>query len=160
MLNLLNRQRVIEFHVKWVRELFQRAIREAGVSDTADVTVAFVSDKRIQEMNRQWRGIDAPTDCLSFPFQQDEPDPFMDNYLGDIVISVQRASEQASIYFSGHSPKDALIREVTVLFVHSLLHLMGYDHQDRMQRKAMAGREQAILTSLFPDSSTGPLTWR
>ncbi len=160
MLNLLNRQRTVEFHVKWVRTLLLRAIEESGINDTTEVTVAFVSDSRIRELNRQWRGIDAPTDCLSFPLQSDEPDPFTDDYLGDIVISVQTAARQASLYFPEHHPKDALVLEITVLFVHSLLHLLGYDHQDKVQQTAMSNKEQAILASLFPNMPLAPLTRR
>ena len=151
-LNLLNRQRKVKFHVDQVRDLMLQAMEKAGIPRDAEVTVLFVSDDRIRRLNNEWRGIDAPTDCLSFPMQDDSPDPLGDDtYLGDIVISVQTAQKQAGIYFPGASDRDGLVLEILVLFVHSLLHLLGYDHHTQAEREKMSARERRILSALFPE---------
>ena len=145
---LINRQRKVHFSVKWVRGFFLKAEKILDVKEDS-VTVVFLSDERIAELNRQWRGVDGPTDCLSFPMQE-EDDPFSGGYLGDIAISLETAERQASIYFPEHSDRDALVREVTVLFVHSVLHLLGYDHDTPEKLKEMASKENYILSQLFP----------
>ena len=93
----------------------------------AEISVTFVDNARIHELNKQYRDKDATTDVLSFPMAENgEYDIDEDNgckILGDIVISMERAMEQAELY--GHS----LQREVAYLTVHSMLHLLGYDHE-------------------------------
>lgn len=93
----------------------------------AEISVTFVDNSRIHELNREYRGKDSATDVLSFPLGENgEYDIDEDNgckLLGDIVISMERAMEQAELY--GHS----LQREVAYLTVHSMLHLLGYDHE-------------------------------
>ena len=83
-----------------------------------DIEVTFTDNATIREINREQRGIDAPTDVLSFPL---EPVPFVP--LGELVISVEYAKNQASLH------KNSLDDEITLLFIHGLLHLMGYDHE-------------------------------
>ncbi len=146
MVELLNRQRKRPFSVKWVRDYIEKAAEVAGVADK-NVTVVFLSEEKMKELNREWRGIDAPTDCLSFPVGDD--DPFMEDYLGDIAICVPVAYKQAAQYFPDMDQRDALIREVTVLFVHSLLHLLGYDHENEEDAKEMAEKEASILNQIF-----------
>ena len=113
----------------------------------AEISVTFVDNARIHELNKQYRDKDAPTDVLSFPMAENgEYDIDEDNgckILGDIVISMERAMEQAELY--GHS----LQREVAYLTVHSMLHLLGYDHLDEGPMKAqMRRREEHILEGL------------
>ena len=113
----------------------------------AEISVTFVDNNRIHELNKQYRDKDAPTDVLSFPMAENgEYDIDEDNgckILGDIVISMERAMEQAELY--GHS----LQREVAYLTVHSMLHLLGYDHLDEgPQKRQMRAREEAILAEL------------
>ena len=113
----------------------------------AEISVTFVDNNRIHELNKQYRDKDAPTDVLSFPMAENgEYDIDEDNgckLLGDIVISMERAMEQAELY--GHS----LQREVAYLTVHSMLHLLGYDHLDEGPMKAqMREREEAIMSVL------------
>ena len=142
------------------RALVKRAIGAAlayeGFEDAAEVSVTFVDNEAIRELNRNYRGKDAPTDVLSFPLYEDDED-FDDGFvmpedaeeedaptaLGDIVISVERAKAQAVEY--GHSFE----RELAFLAVHSTLHLLGYDHErseeeDREQRR----RQEEILASI------------
>ena len=98
-----------------------------GCADPGEVSVSFVDAERIHGLNRDYRGVDRPTDVLSFPLGQDGVyDRNLETgalQLGDIVISIEKAVEQARIY--GHS----LQREIGFLTVHSMLHLLGYDHE-------------------------------
>ena len=113
----------------------------------AEISVTFVDNDRIHELNKQYRNKDMPTDVLSFPMGENgQYDIDEDNgckVLGDIVISMQRAMEQAELY--GHS----LQREVAYLTVHSMLHLLGYDHEGSgLQAVRMREREEAVLLQL------------
>lgn len=94
----------------------------ATALDTAETaTLVLVDDARIQELNRDFRGYDRPTDVLSFPAGETPPDA--EPYLGDIVISVETAGRQA------RRRSDSLQRELRVLALHGFLHLLGYDHE-------------------------------
>lgn len=113
----------------------------------AEISVTFVDNERIHELNRQYRDKDAATDVLSFPMGENGVwDIDEDNgckILGDIVISMQRAMEQAELY--GHS----LQREVAYLTVHSMLHLLGYDHESSgLEAVRMREKEEAVLLQL------------
>lgn len=115
--------------------------------DDFEVSVSFVNDNDIHALNLEHRGIDRSTDVLSFPLGEDGV--YDKNYetgallLGDIVISLETACRQAKIY--GHS----LEREVGFLTVHSMLHLLGYDHEESsLQERIMREKEEAILGSL------------
>ena len=104
-----------------------------------------MSDEEIHSINRQFRNIDSPTDVLSFPqltFEEGEEADVNENgeiVLGDIIISIDRAKEQAREY--GHS----LERELAFLAVHSMLHLMGYDHMEKDEEEDMFRRQKEIL---------------
>lgn len=99
-----------------------------------EVSVAFVDNKKIKELNNQYRNKNEATDVLSFP---------MDNeILGDIIISVERAVAQAEEY--GHSVK----RELAYLTVHGILHLFGYDHHNKDEKDQMRQKEERVLTQL------------
>ena len=113
----------------------------------AEISVTFVDNDRIHELNKQYRNKDMPTDVLSFPMGENgQYDIDEDNgckVLGDIVISMQRAMEQAELY--GHS----LQREVAYLTVHSMLHLLGYDQEGSgLEAVRMREREEAVLLQL------------
>ena len=120
----------------------------------AEISVTFVDNARIHELNKQYRDKDAPTDVLSFPMAENgEYDVDEDNgckILGDIVISMERAMEQAELY--GHS----LQREVAYLTVHSMLHLLGYDHIEDDEAEVMEAREDAILRDLSLERGEDP----
>lgn len=130
--------------------LFNRAIhegiRQSGGADEAEVSLMLVDDERIHELNREYRGVDRPTDVLSFALQEEteeEPDTeFEDDMLGDIVISVPRAREQAIDY--GHSFE----REIVYLAVHGTLHLLGYDHEDDEDKQEMRAKEEEVMAVL------------
>lgn len=116
-------------------------------NDSAEISVRFVDNSQIKELNEQFRGIDKETDVLSFPLgengEYDRNPSSGAALLGDIVISMQKAMEQAEEY--GHS----LDREVAFLTVHSMLHLLGYDHvQGGMEAVRMREKEETVLTQL------------
>lgn len=116
-------------------------------NDSAEISVRFVDNAGIKELNSQFRNIDKETDVLSFPLgengEYDRNPSSGAALLGDIVISMQKAMEQAEEY--GHS----LDREVAFLTVHSMLHLLGYDHvQGGMEAVRMREKEETVLTQL------------
>ena len=138
----------------FIRRVIRTALAAEGVTFRCEVDVLLTSDNGIQDINREQRGIDAPTDVLSFPMFDltpgELPDPDTDADpetgcvpLGDMVISMERVAAQAKEY--GHSNR----RELSYLVVHSILHLLGYDHMDEGAQKArMREREEAILAEL------------
>jgi probable rRNA maturation factor len=126
------------------RDLLERAARAvldlSGIPD-ADLTIVLVDDMRIQGLNRDFLGHDAPTDVLSFP--ADEPDPETGRrYLGDVVISFARAAEQAGE--RGH----AIEAEMQLLVVHGVLHLLGHDHAEAGQKERMWAAQAEALERL------------
>lgn len=123
------------------------ALEEEGIDDTAEVSVTLVDNEGIRELNKEHRNIDRETDVLSFPLGDDdgyEVDPDNDAImLGDIVISLEKAAQQAQEY--GHSYR----REVAFLITHSLFHLLGYDHvNSEEEEKEMFGKQEKVLDKL------------
>lgn len=115
---------------------------ENAPPDTS-LAVVITGDEQLQALNRQFLGIDAPTDVLSFPAGEDEPDPDTGEvYLGDILISYPRALVQAEV--GGHPLKD----ELRLLVVHGVLHLFGYDHASPGEKAAMWAAQAEILVRL------------
>ncbi|NLB16507.1 MAG: rRNA maturation RNase YbeY [Clostridiales bacterium] len=125
------------------RALIKKAVKTTLKSENwqgrAEVSVTFVDDEQIKELNAAHRGIDSATDVLSFPLNDGDD---IGEELGDIVISMERADYQAKEY--GHS----LDRELAFLAVHSTLHLLGYDHMTEEEEKEMFGRQEKILVSM------------
>ena len=119
------------------------SLRELELPDDAEVSVVFVDDAAIMNLNREYRGKDAPTDVLSFAQQEGEEliDAYGAPVLGDIVISLERAVEQAESF------QHSLERELAFLLVHGLLHLVGYDHDEEF-RGEMRDRQEALLQAL------------
>lgn len=123
------------------------ALEEEGIDDTAEVSVTLVDNEGIRELNKEHRDIDRETDVLSFPLGDNdgyEVDPDNDAImLGDIVISLEKAAQQAQEY--GHSYR----REVAFLITHSLFHLLGYDHvNSEEEEKIMFGKQEKVLDKL------------
>lgn len=135
-----------------LESILQKAAEAEGIIK-GEVDLTFVNNERIHELNREYRGIDRPTDVLSFAMNEsseDEPEIIYEldegeeleefpDMLGDIIISVTRAQEQALEY--GHS----LERELGFLFVHGFLHLLGYDHQDEASEAEMMSKQEQVL---------------
>jgi probable rRNA maturation factor len=113
----------------------------AHQSADGDLTIVLTDDAQLHELNRDYLGIDAPTDVLSFPASETDPENAR-RYLGDILISVQRANEQARA--AGH----ALAAEVQLLAVHGTLHLLGYDHAEADEKARMWKAQAEVLERL------------
>ena len=127
--------------------LLEAVLQREGVAEDVEVSLLLVNDERIQELNRDYRGMDQPTDVLSFALRDGGGEPEYESgeedlLLGDIVISIETAQRQALEY--GHS----LERELGFLFVHGCLHLLGYDHGTEEEGRIMGEKEETILTSL------------
>lgn len=130
-----------------VRKACIATLKTENFNFDAEVDVTFVDDKTIQEMNKEYRNIDASTDVLSFPLGEngvyDENPATGAKMLGDIVISIEHAVKQAELF--GHG----LDREIAFLTVHSMLHLLGYDHiNGGLEQVRMREKEEDILTRL------------
>ena len=162
MIFIDNRQKEIDVSdgfISHLEKVIEFVLKEEQVKEKCEVSLVFVNNYEIRNINRETRNIDKVTDVLSFPMidykkGKDYKDlylnfnfdsMFFDNgnlVLGDIVISLERALEQ-SIEFN-HS----FFREASYLVIHSVLHLLGYDHMDEIEKRAMRNREEYILNKL------------
>ncbi|ERN54757.1 rRNA maturation RNase YbeY [Alkalihalophilus marmarensis] len=130
-----------------VTKLITSAAEYEKLDGEVELSITFVDEKRIQEINAEYRGKDMTTDVISFALNdevEDEADMIMEgmpNALGDIIISVAHISRQAEEY--GHSFE----RELGFLVVHGFLHLLGYDHMTEQDEKAMFSRQEEILSA-------------
>ena len=119
----------------------QAALEHESESLESELSIVLTDDARLQELNRDYLGIDAPTDVLSFPASETDPETGA-RYIGDILISVPRAQSQADA--AGH----ALDSEVQLLVVHGVLHLLGHDHGEPEEKARMWKAQAEILESL------------
>lgn len=126
-----------ELGVKEYEKLIQRVFK--NVKNSKSFNIIFVTDKKIQELNRVYRKLDRVTDVISFALCDDENNELEDE-LGDIFIDLEQAFRQAAEY--GHSVE----REVAFLSVHGYLHLCGYDHMNAADEKRMFEKQEQILT--------------
>lgn len=131
----------------FVQKILEHAAKEEGLGES-EVSVTFVTNEMIRDINREYRGKDQPTDVISFAMEElgegetaiiGSQEPRM---LGDIIISLDRTKEQAADY--GHSFE----RELGFLAIHGFLHLLGYDHMTEEDEKKMFSRQEEILVSL------------
>ena len=129
----------------WLHDVVARVLAAEGVAQ-AEVGVVATGDAVVRDLNRRYRGEDAPTDVLSFALREDAEDfvlpPGESMRLGDVIISLPAARRQARQ--AGHSVE----REVALLLIHGVLHLLGYDHAVEMEERLMKSREAALLSSL------------
>ncbi len=139
--------KVTDEQMKLVENLLEHTARHEQVKTGSEVSVTFVDNSRIQEINKEYRHKDAATDVISFAMEEmgegeveiigsDEP-----ALLGDIIISIDRMEEQAAEY--GHTNE----RELGFLAVHGFLHLLGYDHMNEEDEKVMFSRQRELLDS-------------
>jgi probable rRNA maturation factor len=134
-----------EEQMEQIENLLNFAAGMENVEDNSEVSVTFVSNERIHEINREFRDKDAPTDVISFAMEElGEGEiqligDLLPRVLGDIIISIPKAEEQAKEY--GHS----FIRELGFLSVHGFLHLLGYDHMEKEEEEKMFSRQKEIL---------------
>lgn len=147
-----NEQSKIKISPK-LRTLVKRAVETTlfreNFTSSSEVSVSFVDNKKIQELNLSFRGMDKPTDVLSFPMLEGGDEDGNINLstgaltLGDIVISAEKAADQAREY--GHS----IEREICFLAVHSTLHLLGYDHETSSEdEEHMIKMQESVLSEM------------
>lgn len=144
------------FVIMVINKCIETALKEQGVTIPCEVNVLITDDAGIRAINSASRNIDKATDVLSFPMFSFEPGQLPDDWssyldpetglfpLGDIAISLERASAQAKEF--GHSLK----REVGYLTIHSVLHLLGYDHLDEGEQKKQMRKREEIIASKIP----------
>ena len=131
-----------------IRRCCHAVLISEGFTEDAEVSVSFVSNQEIRSLNKAYRNKDSVTDVLSFPLTGDDGTREIDAetgnvLLGDVVISIETAVKQANIY--GHS----LSREIGFLTVHSMLHLLGYDHEKSpLDERIMREKEESVLEKL------------
>ncbi|MBY4604631.1 MULTISPECIES: rRNA maturation RNase YbeY [Bacillus] len=136
---------VSEEMLKEVENLLQFAAEREGVQDQAEVSVTIVTNEDIQQINKEYRGKDTPTDVISFALEEEGEGEVeivgaeMPPVLGDIIISADRTREQAEEY--NHSFK----RELGFLAVHGFLHLLGYDHMTKEEEEEMFTKQKDLL---------------
>lgn len=148
--NITDRQRKIKLPTGarlLVRKACIATLKEEEFPDNAEIEVSFVTDQQIRELNKDYRNIDSSTDVLSFPLGENglyDQNPANGNMmLGDVIISLEHALAQADLY--GHG----IEREIAFLTVHSVLHLLGYDHVNGgVEQIIMREKEEKILDNL------------
>lgn len=127
-----------------IRQGIVATLESEEIYEDVEVSLLLIDNKEIKHLNNEYRNVNEATDVLSFPMYDDLEEALDEDYLylGDIVISGERAVEQAKDY--GHSVE----REIGYLTVHSVLHLLGYDHMDEDEKKVMREREEEILEKM------------
>ncbi len=144
-LNILNWHNDLSNNLKKnIKKAFNLILKNEGLNINAEVSLEFVSDNKIRELNQNYRNIDKTTDVLSFPIFSDKNEILCIKTknpleLGDIIINLNQASKQAKLY--GNS----LDYEVLYLAIHSFLHLLGYDHIKVEDKKIMRNIEKKII---------------
>ncbi|WNF21762.1 rRNA maturation RNase YbeY [Mesobacillus jeotgali] len=134
-----------DHEINEIEKLLNYAASQENVQDGSELSITFVSNERIQEINREYRDKDRPTDVISFALEEMGEGELeivgedIPRILGDIIISIPKAREQAEEY--NHS----FMRELGFLAVHGLLHLLGYDHMNEQDEKQMFDRQKEIL---------------
>ncbi len=142
---------IINSEVEVDEKILSEILRAADVvgklygCENSELSITLTDDKNIHALNKKYRNIDRPTDVLSFAFRESDEPQILNaevEILGDIIISLERAKEQAEEF--GHS----FLREVIFLEVHGLLHLLGYDHIEESERIEMEGEQKFIMEKL------------
>jgi len=119
----------------------QTTLETESASTDSDLTLVLTDDAQLHDLNREYLGVDAPTDVLSFPADEEDPETGV-RYLGDILISIPRARQQAEA--AGHS----LEAEAQLLVVHGVLHLLGHDHAEAEEKTRMWQAQAGVMSKL------------
>ncbi|MCJ1784231.1 rRNA maturation RNase YbeY [Mammaliicoccus sciuri] len=142
-MDFIDEQQVIDEDTKHqIESLLTFAAKKENITEEAELSISFVDEEEIQAINRDYRDKDKVTDVISFSLEEDEPEIEgldMPRVLGDIIICLEVAKEQAESY--NHS----LSRELGFLALHGFLHLLGYDHMTEEDEKEMFSRQDEIL---------------
>jgi probable rRNA maturation factor len=137
-----NRQRATDLDLRWLVKDLTKALRHLGLQG-AELSVLFINSRRMKDLNTRYRGVPRDTDVLSFPLGDEGPRHRGPIMLGDIVISVPKALQQAKEF------EVPFYDELLRLLVHGLLHLVGYDHEiNSYRKKKMEKKEQELLDAL------------
>ena len=135
----------------WVRKIVRQVLEAEEVTPPYDVSLVFTDGEEVRQLNRQYRGVDQPTDVLAFYMRADTgsdssfanpPDGVA--HLGDVIISYPQALAQARE--QGHSVQ----KELALLVIHGTLHLLGYDHEEPQEARKMRAREKELLEKYSP----------
>ena len=143
-------QKVSPAKLQMIEDLLNFAGKYIDLPDNTEMSVTLMDNERIHQINKQYRGVDKPTDVISFAIEEENPDELdiilpedadfeMPKNIGDIMISMDKVAEQAE--YLGHSQD----RELGFLVVHGFLHLNGYDHMKASDEKEMFGLQREIL---------------
>lgn len=143
-IDLNDEQNFLDEEIKrQISELLETAFQMEKLEGDCELSLTFVDNETIHEINREYRGVDRPTDVISFALEEGEELEIvgtdLPRVLGDIIISVPKAREQAKEY--GHS----FMRELGFLAVHGFLHLLGYDHETDEEEALMFRKQEEIL---------------
>ena len=150
---ITNRQEAHDINLSQARQFAQAVLTALRAENACELSIAFVNDEEIHRLNREYRKIDRPTDVLSFALlEAQSPSPSMSadagapTILGDVIISTETARRQADE--RGHSFE----RELSILLLHGILHLFGYDHETDEEAQRMEALEQQLLNEIrFPN---------
>ncbi len=140
----------VEPDVAWLESIVEKTLLAENMPPDVEISLVLTGQERIQELNRQYRGHDRPTDVLSFSLSEQsegEPETFINPpdrmlHLGEVLISYPQAVIQAEEH--GHSVR----KEMAILVIHGVLHILGYDHEKREKEPAMLAREKEILEEI------------
>jgi probable rRNA maturation factor len=137
-----NQQKRIKLNQRKIKEIIKKVLQYLKVDEETEISILFTDDKFIRSLNNKYRGNDKPTDVLSFSLQEGavkSSEVESDKLLGDIIISADSAQRQAN------NLNHSMEKELTVLLIHGLLHLTGYDHEKNKDYKIMREEEIEIL---------------
>jgi probable rRNA maturation factor len=136
----------------WVKKIVRQVLKAEGVAPPYEVSLVFTDSETVKQLNRDYRGVDKPTDVLAFYMlpQKGADDSFAlppdgVTRLGEVIISYPQAVEQARE--QGHSPE----RELALLVIHGILHLLGYDHEETEEESEIREKEKELLERCSPD---------
>ena len=139
---IANRQEVKKINNEDI-QLIEKSVEECLIEEkfnlNTEISLSFVTNKEIKELNKKYRGKDYPTDVLSFPLNEELEGLII---LGDIIVSIEKVIKQSEEY--NHSFQ----RELIYLIIHGMFHLLGYDHIEEAEKKVMRGKEKKIVNKL------------
>jgi probable rRNA maturation factor len=129
----------------WVERVVHKTLEVAGCQDPCEISILLTNDARIQELNRDYRGLNKPTDVLSFALEEDQTvvlPPGFPRLLGDVIVSLDTVGRQALEH------QKSVPHECAWALCHGVLHLLGYDHESDDEELAMRAKEQEVLDGL------------
>ena len=132
----------------WIKRVVERALDVGGTEASVELSLVITDDETVCQLNKEYRGVDEPTDVLAFAFLEEHPElpfPLAPGglvHLGEVIISYPCAVQQASE--EGHHVE----REMALLVAHGVLHLLGYEHQEAKEEEEMKAKEAEILSKL------------